>query len=257
MKPVKAIAHRGASGVRTENTIPAFLEAVDQGADALEMDIRRCRSGELVVFHDDDLSRLAGVRGPVEGLTLAELRQLRLRDSRLPGSDAALATLDDVVTDPRVRARLTCGDGFFLCLEIKGQGIESTLVEFIRDRDLCQNVVVYSFDVRQLVTVRAIDSQLPVNLLFGEDRAANLQLALDNGIPMINPERPDADREYVERAVARGLTVTVGRTNDVDALRRLVALPIWGIHSDFPDRAVKAIRDRQGRGSSRQSGPGR
>ena len=210
------------------------------------MDIRRCRSGELVVFHDDDLSGLAGIGGPVEGSTLAELRQLRLQDSRLPGHDAAIATLEDVVADARINRRLTGGDGLVLCLEIKGQGIESDLVEFIRGHDLCQNVVVYSFDVRQLVAVRAIDSQLPLNLLFGQDRDANLQLALDNGIPMINPERSDADSDYVERAVAGGLTVTVGRTNDVDALRRLVALPIWGIHSDFPDRAVRAIRDRQG-----------
>ena len=62
MGTAKVIAHRGASGVRRENTVPAFVEAVERGADGLEMDIRRCGSGQLVVFHDDDLLRLVGVR---------------------------------------------------------------------------------------------------------------------------------------------------------------------------------------------------
>ena len=46
------MAHRGASKVETENTRVAFERALEMGADAVELDVRRCGSGELVVHHD-------------------------------------------------------------------------------------------------------------------------------------------------------------------------------------------------------------
>lgn len=54
------LAHRGASAERPENTAPAFELALERGADGVELDVQRCGSGELVVVHDEDLSRLAG-----------------------------------------------------------------------------------------------------------------------------------------------------------------------------------------------------
>jgi glycerophosphoryl diester phosphodiesterase len=58
-RPV-VLAHRGASAERPENTAPAFELALEQGADGVELDVQCCGSGELVVVHDGDLSRLAG-----------------------------------------------------------------------------------------------------------------------------------------------------------------------------------------------------
>src|SRR5262245_30116342 len=52
------IAHRGASAVETENTVPAFARARTDGADGVELDVMTCGTGEVVVFHDDDLTRL-------------------------------------------------------------------------------------------------------------------------------------------------------------------------------------------------------
>ena len=46
------IAHRGASGTFTENTIDAFISGISCGADMIEMDIRQCKTKELVVFHN-------------------------------------------------------------------------------------------------------------------------------------------------------------------------------------------------------------
>src|SRR6476646_11792945 len=54
------IAHRGASAIETENTVGAFARARADGADGVELDVMTCGTGELVVFHDDDLTRLAG-----------------------------------------------------------------------------------------------------------------------------------------------------------------------------------------------------
>src|SRR5215207_5091471 len=68
------IAHRGASGQAPENTLPAFELAVQQGADAFELDVRLTRDGAPVVVHDATLERTTDLTGPVRARTLAELR---------------------------------------------------------------------------------------------------------------------------------------------------------------------------------------
>ena len=68
--------HRGASGERPENTLPAFERAVGQGVAALETDVHFTRDGEVVVFHDALLERTTDGEGPIAELDLSELRAL-------------------------------------------------------------------------------------------------------------------------------------------------------------------------------------
>src|SRR4051794_21787945 len=51
------IAHRGAAADAPENSLAAFRLAREYDADGVELDVMRCRTGEVVVFHDDDLAR--------------------------------------------------------------------------------------------------------------------------------------------------------------------------------------------------------
>src|SRR5205085_3299316 len=69
------VGHRGASADAPENTLAAFRLAWEQGADAIEMDLRLTRDGRIVVFHDEDLRRVAGTKNKVkvEDLTSEEL----------------------------------------------------------------------------------------------------------------------------------------------------------------------------------------
>ena len=69
----KIYAHRGASGYAPENTLRAFALAADMGADGVELDVQISKDGRLVVFHDDELSRLTGFTGSVADYTYAEL----------------------------------------------------------------------------------------------------------------------------------------------------------------------------------------
>src|SRR5438128_870883 len=69
-------AHRGASAAAPENTMAAFALAGRLGADGVELDAQRCRSGEVVVFHDATLGRIAGRAGRVTESSWAELKAL-------------------------------------------------------------------------------------------------------------------------------------------------------------------------------------
>ncbi len=74
----RILAHRGALANAPENTLAAFRLALSNGADGLECDVRRTRDGEFVLFHDDDLSRAAGMSGSIEESDWKGLRGLRI-----------------------------------------------------------------------------------------------------------------------------------------------------------------------------------
>ncbi len=75
------IAHRGLHDAdRPENSLSAFAAAKAAGY-TIETDVHLTADGEVVVFHDDTLTRMCGVNGVVEESTLAELKALRLKNS--------------------------------------------------------------------------------------------------------------------------------------------------------------------------------
>lgn len=85
-------AHRGAHLELVENTLPAFAEAFAAGCDGVEFDVQLSRDGIPVIFHDDDLNRLAGRRESLCDWDESSLRGLALRQN---GATAFLPTLDE------------------------------------------------------------------------------------------------------------------------------------------------------------------
>src|SRR5215210_3446346 len=71
-------AHRGASGERPENTLPAFERAVEVGVDALETDVHMTRDGVPIIAHDETAARMAAVPAAWGNLDLADARGLDL-----------------------------------------------------------------------------------------------------------------------------------------------------------------------------------
>jgi glycerophosphoryl diester phosphodiesterase len=93
MRP-QVVAHRGASFENAEHTLWAYLEAIREGADALEADVRLTADGHLVCVHDRDLRRTASNRGLVSAMELADLDQLEFASWKNPW-----AAFDDEASD--------------------------------------------------------------------------------------------------------------------------------------------------------------
>ena len=69
-------AHRGDAAACPENTVPAFVSAAKKGAAMVEFDVKRCKTGELVIMHDGDVARTTNGKGLVSEMTFAEIRAL-------------------------------------------------------------------------------------------------------------------------------------------------------------------------------------
>jgi glycerophosphoryl diester phosphodiesterase len=116
------IAHRGASGVAPENTIPAIDSAISAGADFIEIDVRMSKDGAVVVMHDETADRTTNGKGKISELTLAEILSLdagswfgeEFRGTKVP-------LLEEVVAYLNGRTKLL--------IEIKKNGNQSAGIE--------------------------------------------------------------------------------------------------------------------------------
>ena len=102
----QVVAHRGSSAVMAEHTLGAYVAALDEGADALECDVRLTADGHLVCVHDRSVRRTAdaGGNGVVSAMELADLEDLDFASWKTPWAD-----LDDEApdTDPEMAKVLT------------------------------------------------------------------------------------------------------------------------------------------------------
>jgi glycerophosphoryl diester phosphodiesterase len=94
MRP-QVVAHRGASFENAEHTRRAYLQAIREGAEALECDVRLTADGHLICVHDRDLRRTASTRGLVSTMELADLGELEFASWKNPW-----AALDDEAGAP-------------------------------------------------------------------------------------------------------------------------------------------------------------
>lgn len=73
---VMIVAHRGDWRNAPENTIQAFQSCIDKGIDGIEIDVQKTKDGEIIICHDDDVSRTTNGKGKISEMTLAEIKQL-------------------------------------------------------------------------------------------------------------------------------------------------------------------------------------
>ena len=151
----KIYAHRGASGYAPENTLRAFALAADMGADGVELDVQISKDGRLVVFHDDELSRLTGFTGSVADYTYAEL-------CRMPVIHAVDATERDVAPLLEDVLALLHERGLSVNIELKNSraafpALEEKTLEAVEKAGMREKTIYSSFNHYSLLKVRRLD----------------------------------------------------------------------------------------------------
>ena len=146
------IGHRGSPVLITENTIPSFEKAIDQGADGLEFDIRLSKDNQIVVFHDADLKRMSGRTEKIDDMSLAELQTIELYKNKNQQEDVYIPSLNELVP-LLARSKM-------INIEIKsdsvfhGHGIIQPLIKFLDTHHLDDKCIVSSFNPLILMNLR-------------------------------------------------------------------------------------------------------
>ena len=233
---VVLVAHRGASAYAPENTIAAYREAFERGAEIAECDVHLSRDGELIVMHDPTVDRTTDGSGEVSELTLAEISRLDAGahfDKRFRGEPVpTLAQLLDFV-----RGRLA------LFIEVKSgpETIEPLAALLRARRRQRKQVAIISFDEEVVAESEARMPDIPTMLLVwtGPGQAKPGAEAVDRvvalGAEMIGVSTHGASPELVALAHEARIGVFVYTVNDAANTVRLVEYGVDGIHTDAPD----------------------
>ncbi|QAU12424.1 glycerophosphodiester phosphodiesterase [Halorubrum sp. BOL3-1] len=215
---VALIGHRGCAGQYAENTIEA-IERASPHVDAVEIDVRRCASGELVVFHDAELDRLTEASGRVADADWDELRTLTVPDSGEP-----IPRLDEVFA--------VAPDEVDVNVEIKGRNVAVDAVDAANRA--ANDVLFSSFHPEALATLRDREPSTDRALLVadgGAERAA--EAATDLGCVAVHPPIDLATEPgFVEAAREAGLAVNAWTAADREDVEALLAAGVDGIVAD-------------------------
>jgi len=214
------IGHRGAKAYEPENTLRSFTKAIELGVDAVELDARRTREGEVVVIHDAKVDKTTNGKGAVSDLTLNEIKQLVTdKGERIPTLDEALDFLDKKVK---------------IVIELKETGLEEKVLGLIHGKGLEKNVIIVSFQEEALRKVRELDNEVDTGLIYVRHRNP-IKAALDLGAKYLLSLYRFTHTANIKKAHENGLKVIVWTINKQEEVPEYVKKGVDGIASDRPD----------------------
>lgn len=212
------IAHRGASGHATENSLEAFRAAERLGADGVELDVHATSDGTIVVFHDPDLPGGELIRET----PLARIREHRLANGeKIPELAEVLAAIPDL--------------GVFIEVKDLDPRWDNALLKTI-GAGRPERCAVHSFDHRIVARLAALRPTLACGVL--------AVARLVDPVSALNLARADTlwqdvamvDVSLIQQVHASGRRVFAWTVNDADTAHHLTELGVDGLCGNFPER---------------------
>jgi glycerophosphoryl diester phosphodiesterase len=215
---MRCIAHRGFAGVYPENTMTAIRQA-GTGADLIELDIRRCRSGDPVVIHDETVDRVTDETGAVADISLATLQSMNVL-----GTGEGVPSLEGVLR--------TVPSDVGLNLDLKEEGLVEAVVDLVEDID--NEIVLSSFLTDILAEAREIAPGIDRALLVDSSAEAGIERAASLDCAALNPHWRLLDFALIERAHRSDLDVNVWTINDHEKTKQYDKMGVDGVIVDDP-----------------------
>ncbi|WP_445731654.1 glycerophosphodiester phosphodiesterase [Mariniflexile sp.] len=220
------IGHRGAKGHLAENTLESIKKALQLGVDGIEIDVHRCASGQLVVFHDFTLDRMTNGTGEVSKHTLNQLKQVEVK------GHCQIPTLSEVLTFVNNKCLLN--------IELKGHDTAeeaSRLIAFFVEKKGWdyKNIIVSSFQKELLQTVFKINKNIPLGVLTDSNLDNAVAFAKTIKAVSIHPDYTMLTHEVVEN-LKKDFKVFTYTVNNLKPIKRIKSYGVDGVISDFPNR---------------------
>ena len=227
------IGHRGARGYIAENTLESIQKALDLNVDGIEIDVFRCASGEIVVFHDKKLKRLTGHNGLIEETTFEELKNILVAGRyRIPTLQQVLEKIDGKI---------------LLNVELKGENTAiptaTILKQYLSDSQSdIKKLIVSSKNWKELTLFKNQNTNIPIGVLshyniFLEKRVdAIIEKGRELSALAIHPKFSILNKKAIDKMHSAGFLVYSWTINSPKDIQRAIRLGVDGIITDFPDR---------------------
>jgi len=233
------IGHRGAPRAETENTLPSFQYAVENGADGIELDVWMCRDGQLAVYHDATIT-VDGETRPVRRLGLIELRQAvqEARGSASRHVVPLLAEVLDAFQDILINIELKT-------MSVGTDGLEAAVVSRLTSEPNPERILVSSFNPLALMRVRRMNPHLGLGLLTAPDLPRPLShtwfLPLLGRGTAVHPREDMVSEGYPP--LAAGRRIHAWTINDPSRAQELARMGVHAIITDIPETLAAAVAE--------------
>lgn len=212
------VAHRGVSGLETENTNAAFVAAGNRSYVGIETDVHRTVDGKFVIIHDDRTGRVAMDDLAVEQSTYDTLRGLLLKqtDGVKGRTDIRIPNLAEYLGICRHYEKTAV-------LELKNPMAEADIGEICRiaeESGWLAHIIFISFDFQNLVFLRRFHPEQPVQFLTTSCDAALIEKLKAHGMDL-DLHFGAATKEVVAACQAAGITVNVWTVDTVEDAARM------------------------------------
>jgi len=243
LTPPYFFAHRGASAHAPENTLASFKLALEQGAPAIEFDVKLSADGVVVIHHDPTLERTTTGAGTLSQHTLAQLKQI---DAGAWFGDSfrgeTIPTLEEVFQ--------ALGGKIFMNIELTNYatGLDNLVpgvAQLVKKYGLQESVMYSSFFPHNLMRAAALTPDVPRGQLALPGVAGWWQRAWGDLLTLQadHPFDGDVRHETVQKSHQKSRRVHVWTVNEPETLRRLWKMGVDGIFTDNPLIARDALKN--------------
>lgn len=234
---IEIIAHRGAAGSKPENTTAAIQEALEQGADWVEIDIQESADGRIVVMHDADLMKLAKVNLQIHAGTLAQLQQVDIGSWFDPVyADQRIPLLSDVLEQVKGRAKLL--------IEFKHYGfdvdLEGRTVQLVEAAGMADEIAFMSLKYTSVQKAKSLRPDWRAGIL-AATKVGDLA-GLDGDFAAVRAEL--ASPSLIASVHAANKELYVWTVNDPLQMSKMISMGVDGLITDEPGLAREVLRVR-------------
>lgn len=234
---VEVIAHRGAAGVRPENTMASVEKALEDGADWVEIDVQETADGEVVVIHDSDFMKIAGDPIKIWDATMDNVARIDVGSWFDPAySDQRVPKLSEVLAAAKGRA------GVLIELKYYGHDVklEQRVADIVAAEGMEAEVMAMSLKYGAVQKMKGIRPDWDVGLL--ASASAGRIWELEANFLAVN--KAMASSRLVREMRKANKKLYVWTVNEPMEMSRLISLGVDGVITDEPAMARDVIAHR-------------
>lgn len=256
MKPL-IIAHRGASELAPENTLAAFQKACEDKAEGIEFDVQLTKDNQAVVFHDEDLLRIAGKEILIKDLTAEELKLFDVGswfNQKFPDQASEDFANERISTLAEVLEFLKDYQGVIYielkCTEKQTEHLSKAVCGAIKDSHLLPNIIVKSFNLDTIPYIKKLCPNVKTATLFApkvlillrkEKRLINIAKELK--VDFLSLHFSLVTKKLMKKAEKENLKVAIWTADNPRWVKRGLKLGIEHIITNNPARLLKQRRE--------------
>lgn len=255
------IAHRGSSALAPENTFAAFDQAIRDGADGIEFDIRLARDGVPVVIHDATLLRTAGFSGRVSRYTSQELSRIDVGswfNEKHPSKAKRQFASETVPSLPALLDHMRAHKGLIYvemkCSKDTYEPLVEAVASVVENSGMMDRIIIKSFKLEALEKMRKRLPEAHIAVLFSpkftnfiKPRNRLITKALELQANEISLHFSLATPNAVREAETYGFPVTIWTADHPAWVKRAENLGIHAIVTNNPARLLARKRELQAR----------